>query len=57
VAISYDYKGAAEALGVAESKIRLAVSQNYIVAKKWGKDVLIGHDELVRWFEQLPERA
>jgi excisionase family DNA binding protein len=57
MAISYDYDGAAAALGVARSKIVAAVRENRIAAKKWGKDVLIGHDELVRWFESLEERA
>lgn len=55
MAIAYDYDGAAAAIGVAASKIRLAVSQNKIAARYWGKNVLIPHDELVRFVESLPE--
>lgn len=55
MAIAYDYEGAAAATGVAVSKIRTAVRENLIAARYWGKDVLIPHDELVRFVESLPE--
>ena len=55
MAISYDYEGAAAAIGVSASKIRTAVRENKIAARYWGKDVLILHDELVRFVESLPE--
>jgi hypothetical protein len=55
MAIAYDYQGAADATGVSVFKIKTAVRENRIAAKYWGKDVLIPHDELVRFVESLPE--
>lgn len=55
MAISYDYAGAAEALGVSVYKIQAAVRENRIAVKYWGKDVLIPHEELERLLSELPE--
>ena len=54
MAIAYDYEGAAAQLSVTVDKIKKLVRDNDIAARYFGRNVLIEHDELVRFVATLP---
>lgn len=56
--VSYSLAGAAEATGLAPTKLRALIRRNDLVARYAGKDILIERDELERYIGSLPtERA
>jgi excisionase family DNA binding protein len=54
IPVSYDYEGAAAAIGVAVSKIKTLVREGQIAARYAGKDVLIERAELEAYVASLP---
>lgn len=54
IAVSYNLAGAAEATGMAPTKIRQRIREGKIVPRYEGKDILIERDELERYLSQLP---
>ena len=59
--IAYDKEAAAEAVSVSQRVIDNAIRSGDLIAHtvtaKAGSKVLIGHDELVSWFQALPTRT
>ncbi|POH68978.1 hypothetical protein C3B61_03500 [Cryobacterium zongtaii] len=52
--IAYNLDGAAIAVGLSIFPIKLAVSNGSLTARYYGTKPLIGHAELLEWFENLP---
>ena len=52
--IAYDVQGAALAVGLSVFPIKQAISAGELTARFSGSKRLIGHDELVEWFNHLP---
>jgi hypothetical protein len=52
--IAYDYAGAAEAIGQSVDTIKSEVRKGNLTPRWPNSKPLIGHDDLVAWFEALP---
>lgn len=55
--VAYDLKGAAEATGLCEKTLRLAVKRGDLIANYLGSKPLFRPVELDRWIESLPTEA
>ncbi|TFB96563.1 MULTISPECIES: hypothetical protein [unclassified Cryobacterium] len=52
--IAYDVEGAARAVGLSVFPIKQAIASGDLTARYSKSKRLIGHDELVDWFNHLP---
>lgn len=53
-AISYSVKGAAEATGLSDTVIRLAINSGDLAARYPNTKAIIEHHELERWVQSMP---
>lgn len=53
--VSFSVKGAAEATGLSEKSIRIAVKMNYLPARYYGSKTLILANDLYNWVDDLPD--
>jgi len=52
--ISYSIDGAADAVGLSIGPIRAAISAGDLTPRFSGSKPLIGHEDLLEWFNHLP---
>ena len=55
--IAYDYIEAGEQFGISKDMIRRAVDKGDLIPRYIGRLPRISHQDLVDWFESLPEVA
>ena len=54
IPISYDYAGAAEAIGQSVDTIKVEVRKGNLTPRWPNSKPLIGHEDLLEWFNNLP---